>query len=65
MLSKLIFIITILLGLISLILLIVSPPIGIIGLILCALLVIANRNRQKSKLETQRHDELIQAMKDK
>ncbi len=61
----LLFIIAIILGLVSLVLLAIDPIIGIIGLIFCALIVLYNRNRQKAALEQQRHEEVLNAMKNK
>ena len=59
------FIIALILGLISLVLLALDPAIGIIGLIFCALIVLFNRNRQKAQLEQQRHEELLAASRER
>lgn len=59
------FIIALVLGLVSLVFLLFDPLIGIIGLIFCALIVLYNRNRQKAQLEAQRHNEIVEAMKNK
>lgn len=59
------FIIAIILGLVSLVLLAIDPIIGIIGLIFCALIVLFNRNRQKARIEQQRHNEIVEAMRNK
>lgn len=59
------FIIALILGLISLVLLAVDTTFGIIGLIFCALIVLYNRNRQKAHLEQQRHEELVAASRER
>lgn len=57
--------IALILGFISLVLLLVDPILGIIGLIFCALLVVAGNNRRKRQLDAQRHAEILEAMKNK
>ncbi len=59
------FIIALILGFISLVLLVFDTTFGIIGLIFCALLVVLHRNRQKARLEQQRHEELVAASRER
>ena len=59
------FLLAIIVGLISIFLLFIAPLFGIIGLILCMLVVAANNNRQKRQDEDRRHRELIEVMKNR
>ena len=59
------FLLAIIVGLISIFLLFIAPIFGIIGLILCALVVIANNNRQKRQLDNQRHREIVETMRNR
>ena len=59
------FALTIIMGLVGLVLLLLDPIIGIVVLIFTAFIVVANHNQQKRRLEAQRHQEMLRAMRDK